>query len=1216
MYRWRDLRPPKWRSKGFDLKIKKLELVGFKSFKDRTVIQFDEGITGIVGPNGCGKSNIVDALTWVMGEQSAKHLRGSSMEDVIFAGAEGYAPTGLAEVSLTLENEGGPFPAKYAKHSEIMVTRRLHRSGESEYLINKEQARLRDIHEIFMDTGVGSKGFSIIEQGAIGKIITAKPEERRFLIEEAAGITKFKVRKRESEKKLISTEQNLVRLADIIGEIKRQIDSLQRQAKKAERYREIKNQVRDLDLWLSSHKFKELKSELVRIEEELKINQDVSAQSDAEKSTLEAQVQEAKLLLVEIEKSVHEKQTSKFEAQSHVQRKEGEIQRISYEIEQAKRNEQMTGNLLQELEIRKVALETDLNSAKTRFDGAESEASRAKANLTEQQEALSTLRESLQSADEALIEKRRAIVTIGQAKAHLQAQVQGTETRVQDLSEREGRAQAVVGELESKREEFERARKKHFEELEKERQMQLSIMGDVENFQSNKSSLEGVVNDYRQKLESQKGDLGKIEGKLDSLTDLEANLEGFQQGVKNIMQWQRESVSEGGLQEFSLVADLISVPEGFEVAMEAVLGTRLQLILSKSTVGALKAIEKLKESQWGRSSFLPIGEVKHATYDIGQRPTADDVSAILSEVVKVSDATYQEALVSLFNRAAIVPSLQKAIELKIKFSEWTFVTLDGEILSSDGIVTGGGSESADSGLLKRRREIKELAQEKERCQTQLEVVQIELKRFEARFQQVSLELENAQKQKSEKEIMIAERKKDLERAENELQNLLHALKKSQNEALDLKTQFDTQSEKLESLKSELESLSKKQTDFEGESESLLGTLNVYKKQVDDQMAMTTELQVKAASKIQEAEGLSRQLELYTQSLTDISEQMARMSEESNKSTQSLSLGQIQITQEKVKLEQLVHEVSEITINLTRAQDEFEQLGAKTRRLETMLSEQTKIGLEAQTKSMELRLSFEQAHMREANITTQLMERYNLTMDDVLTQYGERQGDIEAAEVELSELRDRIAKMGEVSLSAIEEYDELSKRYEFLTTQQADLLAAKDQLHKVIDRIDRICSKQFKDTFEAVNERFRKVFPVLFGGGDAHLVMVEQEGESDPGIDIVVRPPGKKMQNITLLSGGEKALTSVALIFSIFLVKPSPFCLLDEVDAPLDDANVFRFNELVKEMAKRSQIIIVTHNKYTMEVNNKLYGVTMQERGVSTMVSVDLKDAKRVAEITV
>jgi chromosome segregation protein len=648
------------------LKIKKLELVGFKSFKDRTVIQFDDGITGIVGPNGCGKSNIVDALTWVMGEQSAKHLRGASMEDVIFAGAEGYAPTGMAEVSLTLENEGGPFPAKYSKHSEIMVTRRLHRSGESEYLINKEQARLRDVHEIFMDTGVGSKGFSIIEQGAIGKIITAKPEERRFLIEEAAGITKFKVRKRESERKLVSTEQNLVRLADIIGEIKRQIDSLQRQAKKAERYREIKNQVRDLDLWLSSKKFKELKNDLVRIEEELKTNQDISTQAETEKSTLEAQVQEAKLLLVEIEKSVHEKQTQKYEAQSVVQKKEGEIQRITFEIEQARRNEQMTGNLLQELEIRKVALETDLNQVKIRFDGAESEAGRASANLTEQQESLSALRENLQTADEELVDKRRAIVTVGQAKAHLQAQVQATETRVQDLSERESRAQAVVTELESKREEFERSRRKHFEELEKERQMQLSIMGDVETFQANKTHLEGVVQENRLKLESQKGDLGKIEGKLDSLTDLEANLEGFAEGVKNIMQWQRETVSQGGNPEFSLVADLISVPAGFEVAMEAVLGTRLQLVLSKSTVGALKAIEKLKESQWGRSSFLPIGEVRNTSSELGGTPAADEVSGVLSEIVQVSDAVYQEALISLFRKAAVVPSLQRAIELKIK----------------------------------------------------------------------------------------------------------------------------------------------------------------------------------------------------------------------------------------------------------------------------------------------------------------------------------------------------------------------------------------------------------------------------------------------------------------------------------------------------------------------------------------------------------------------
>lgn len=1193
------------------MKIKKLELCGFKSFKDRTVVQFDDGITGVVGPNGCGKSNIVDALQWVMGEQSAKHLRGSAMSDVIFAGSEGYAPMGLAEVSLVLENDGGPFPAKYARFQEIMVTRRLHRSGDSEYLINKEPARLRDVHEIFMDTGVGAKGFSIIEQGAIGKIITAKPEERRHLIEEAAGITKFRVRKRESERKLADTEQNLVRLADIVGEIKRQLDSLQRQAKKAEKYREVKNQLRELDLWLSCRRFTEIKDEVQSLQTRLVEVENTALSSQARKAELDSQIQNCRLLVAEIEKKVHERQSQKFEAQSEVQRKEGEIQKINFEIESARRNEQMTGNLLQELEIRKVAIETDLGQARIRSEAAQSESERALKGFEEQQEVLSNIRRNLQEADDSVIEKRRGMVTTDQARNHIQAQVNSGEGRLEELRERLERSQAVLGELEGKQEEFERIRKRHFDDLERERQLQLAIMSDVDNFTLNREQLENIVEAKKVELDEKRNRLIQVETLLASLENLDQNLEGFQEGVKQVVQWQKDQNTN----EFRLVADLISVPNQFELAVEAVLGQRLQVLLGKTTVGSVQAIQMLREKSWGRSSFLSLNDLVTDTRALSHAPETSEIEAKLSEKVTVQDGEYANAIHSLLGNVAVASSLQAAIGLRIKYPHWTFVTLEGEVLSADGILTGGSLESADSGLLKRKREIKELSTEKDTAAAQLSVVQHELKEFQAKLDGVVVDLENAQKVRTEKEIAIAEKKKDLERAENELQNLLQAIKKSQNEVSDVQNQVAVSESKLSELQAELDKLSSRKDELEAEIESLSVQLNTWKGQLDSQLTITTELQVKSASKKQEAEGLKKQVALYEQSLKDITEQMAKMSEESSKSNQTLTLGQIQLEQEKVKLEGLIHQVSDLASQLAQVQDEYEKHGGEARILESELSDVSRRGMEAQGQSGEMRLKLEQLNLREQNIVSQIFERYSQPLDQLVAEYALIERDVVAVEVEVGELRDKISKMGEVSLSAINEYEELMQRYEFLSKQQNDLLESKDQLHKVIERIDKICSKQFKDTFESVNERFKKVFPVLFGGGEANLNMVYEEGETDPGIDIIVKPPGKKMQNITLLSGGEKALTSVALIFSIFLVKPSPFCLLDEVDAPLDDANVFRFNELVREMAKRSQIIIVTHNKYTMEVNNKLYGVTMEERGVSKMVSVDLTDAKRVAEAT-
>jgi len=1195
------------------LKIKKLELVGFKSFKDRTVIQFDDGITGIVGPNGCGKSNIVDALVWVMGEQSAKHLRGASMEDVIFAGAENYAPTGLAEVSLTLENDGGPFPAKYARHSEIMVTRRLHRSGDSEYLINKEPSRLRDIQEIFMDTGVGSKGFSIIEQGAIGKIITAKPTERRHLIEEAAGITKFKVRKRESEKKLAATDQNLLRLQDIIGEIKRQLDSLQRQAKKAEKYREIKNQVRDLDLWLSAHKYLEIHSDIEQVQKNLEEIQNVASQSQAQSSTLESQIQEARVLLTELEKKIHGQQSARFEAQSAVQKKEGEIQQIQFEMEQMRRSGQMAGNMIQELEIKKVALENDHQQAQTRYDSAEAEAVKARTSFDAQNEGLTQLRQNLTEADDQLIEKRRALVTVTQAQAHIQSQVNSLEQRLGDLQERKSKSESVFSELQSKQTDFEKNRRKNFEELEKERQTQMEILGDVENLTQNKIHLEGIVSEKRAAVEALKGDLSKVQSLHFSLQSLDANLEGFQEGVKGLISWQKERIAQGEAGEFVVLADILSVPSQYEVAMESVLGPRLQIILSQNTMSGLKGVELLKSQNWGRSSFLPKTEAKIKSSLV--RPAAEEVTGFLSDIATVQDENYKEAVTALLSQVAVVQDLNEALSLRVKYPDWTFVTLEGEVFTFDGVMTGGARESTEGGLLRRRREIKELAQEMERAQTNLDVASIEQKDFEKKLSAVVLNLETAQKQKTEKEILIAEKKKDLERSENELQNLLQAIRRQQTEVEEFVSQIKVQEEKLVLIRGELNGLADQQSALEQAVEEISTSVSTYRRQVEDEMNVVTQLQVTSASKTQEAEGIQRQLVMMKQSLSDIEAQLSRMKDESTKSTESLSQNEIRMAQEKVQLEQMLFAVKDVADQLALRQNEYEELGAKVRSLDELLSEEEKKAHEAQNQTVELRLKLEQLNLRETNLGAQVLERYNAPMETIIAEQKDVIREMATVETELAELRDRLSKMGEVSLSAIQEYDELMTRYEFLTKQQTDLVDSKEQLRKVIDKIDRICSKQFRETFDAVNERFRKVFPVLFGGGEAHLLLVEQEDDSDPGIDIVSRPPGKKMQNITLLSGGEKALTSVALIFSIFLVKPSPFCLLDEVDAPLDDANVFRFNELVQEMSKRSQIIIVTHNKYTMEVNNKLYGVTMEERGVSKMVAVDLTSARRVAEVT-
>lgn len=1191
------------------MRIKKIELIGFKSFKDRTVIHFDAGITGIVGPNGCGKSNIVDALVWVMGEMSAKDLRGSTMTDVIFAGAENYAPVGMAEVSLTLENDGGPFPAKYLKFSEIMVTRRLHRNGESEYFVNKEPARLKDVQEIFMDTGAGSKGFSIIQQGMIGRIITAKPEDRKHLIEEAAGITKFKARKKESQRKLQSTEQNLLRLADIIGELKRQIDSLQRQAQKAERYRNLKNQIEETDLWISSKQYQELSlvaQEAQRIYQEA---QNMEVEGESNLAQLQSDLEVLKLSLVEQEKRVEEVQNLHFEKTSLVQKKELEIQELKFEIEQARRNEQMTGSLMSEQRARKDLLEKDLSQLLMQRNELQEDVTQLQGLFSEKNSVYEESHGRIQQVDEELTTKRRELFAVGQTLSSIEGRLQALTSQVEELREREENEKSVLAELIIKKDEFIQRQSKIQLDYDRERQMQLDLSNDVESFEANKKIISENIAQKRLEVDEFKDSLNQVASRLYGLENLQSNFEGFSDGVKNVMLWQKTKQAEitaDGSVSFSPVSEVVEVPSEYEVAMEAALGNRLQMLLTADEAPAVQALEHLKSQKQGRSSFMLDPEGYATPKELLSSPKSEDgVQAILSEVVQ-SDA-YQKSVAYLLNGVAVVNNIRTALALRPKYQGWSFVTTDGDVLSADGILTGGAQEGADSGMLKRRREIKELSAQKDEWAGKLALAQASLKKLEEQLKTITTDFEGAQKRKQEQELKVAELRKDLERAESEVENARRALERQEREIQKISDQLRMQEDRLAELESAAEESRLKKEEIDTTVTQLQEELINTRMGFDGLQSEVRELQINLASKSQALTGVQRQLDMVQKSADDLSTQLSRISEESEKNSYVMTENQMVLEERKIEFERLVTEVEDLKSELSVAKNTFEVQSEKANELEEQVSASVRSRNERQHRMNDSQLKFEQAKMKEQYLVDQVRERYVQSLPEIYELYLQKEGSVSEAESQLKELRDRLSKVGEVNLSAIEEYEETSKRYEFLTQQQTDLTEAKEQLRRVIDRINRICSKRFKETFDLVNDRFIRVFPVLFGGGEARLELVEDPEKGEMGIDIIAKPPGKKMQNVSLLSGGEKALTAVSLVFSIFLVKPSPYCLLDEVDAPLDDANVFRFNDLVREMAKRSQIIVVTHNKHTMEVAGKLYGVTMQERGVSTMVSVNLQD---------
>ncbi|MCB0378130.1 MAG: chromosome segregation protein SMC [Bdellovibrionales bacterium] len=1194
------------------MRIKKLELIGFKSFKDRTVIQFDAGITGVVGPNGCGKSNIVDALVWVMGEMSAKHLRGSSMEDVIFAGAEGYAPMGMCEVSLTLENDGGPFPVKYLNHSEVMITRRLHRSGESEYLINKEPARLRDIHEIFMDTGAGSKGFSIIEQGAIGKIVTAKPEDRRVLIEEAAGITKFKARKRESQRKLTATEANLVRLQDIIGELKRQLDSLQRQAQRAERYRKLKKEMEDIDLWLSSKEFVELHQRVEDAQTAFNEAQSQEIESQSGLTTVEAELAELRAGSLEGEKVIEDFRIGLKTNQDSVREKENLIQELRFEIEQAKRSKEMAGSLYDENRIREQAILNDYNQVVEKLASVERLAEELKTDYETQKGILAERKERIESADNELSDKRRELLTVSGAETETRAKQGSLQEAVANLDREVNQARTVLDELQIQKEEFEKNRTKVFNQFESERQMQMEIMNDVESLQASRDEMNADFEKKEADVLQYKDKLNEVVSRLYGLENLRDNFEGFQEGVKSVMFWQKqnlESLPEDQRQaqeSFRPLSEVVQVPEKFEVALEAALGPKLQMLISNDDEKSLQAVDYLKQQKSGRSTFYS-GQNMLQTHDGSETSMVQQcrgVECLLTDVIQIPEK-HTQVVNHLLDKVAVVENIRDGIELHGQFPAWTFVTLEGDVFTREGMISGGHAADASSGVLKRQREIKELQLAKEEWSGKLALAQTAMKALQAKLKQVSDNLEKAQQDQKDKDILIAGLKKDLERAEAEVKNAEQAFTR-QESSLDQSLQ--RQADKLkeyEELTRYINEMTEKKNALTDRIEELGNILETEKLGIGDLQDKVTELQVESAKKHQELIGVRTEHERLERTLNDVREQMNKMDAETSKNTQSMSENQVLMEEKKVELENLIQKVSEQEAQLSKMRNEFETSNARMFELQEQVSGMMSEKNRLQSIMNDSQLVLEQAKMKEQNLLEHIEERYQKNLAEIAHQYADREGDADASREEMKSLKEKLNRIGEVNLSAIEEYDELADRYEFLSKQYNDLIEAKDQLRKVIDRINRICSKRFKETFEAVNERFQRVFPVLFGGGEARLILIEDPEKGEMGIDIVSKPPGKKLQSVSLLSGGEKALTAVSLIFSIFLVKPSPYCLLDEVDAPLDDANVMRFNDLVREMAKRSQIIVVTHNKYTMEIAEKLYGVTMEEKGVSKMVSVDL-----------
>ena len=1178
------------------MKIKKLTIHGFKSFVDKSVLQFPAGTSGIIGPNGCGKSNIVDAIRWVLGEQNARHLRGKHMEDIIFNGSESRKPLGMAEVTLTFSNENGLAPAHFANFSEIEISRRLYRSGESEYYINKVQSRLRDIVDLFTDTGIGNRAYSIIEQGQVGWLISAKAEERRTVFEEAAGINKFKHKKEAALRRLEATKENLTRVSDIISEVKRQLNSLNRQAKKAERYKALRDELKSLELLLSSLEFTRMKEEISTLSKRLEAVKDEEISSSAMATAREELSEELKVEYLGIEAEYKSIRERIFEIERKIQDQERSSAVAKMRIDELKRTEERLTSEIDELAQAREAAIREIEVLSSSQSALSAEIESESGLLAENSASLEALSTELRGREGAQGSLKADSLRISTRFSDIRHSIQNCLREEEDLYGREARAKTEIerisAELVSKEEPV-RALREHISAAEGER---ASVESELTGLRETLASLEAGRAARNEEALKVKDEYAKAAALLSTLEEMERNFESIKGGAKAIMQ----RTDKTGV--YGLIADCIETNPGFEKAVEAVLGDKLQYVLVESAKDGMDAIEYLKAKGAGRGSFVPVRDARPAASPVPvEAGSFRNVRALVGEL-RVKEG-YEPIVNCLLGEVFLADSLEAAIMAwKESGGLCSFVTPEGEVIDSQGVITGGGALS-DSGILQRRGEIKKARSKASELERAIYSIDEELKRAQEAIQSAKSNLDALRERLHRAEIEQVNLRGSLKREEDEMARLSTTCESLRGECAAAGAKLADIAVKKSSLSGEREGLEAALAEKEAAIAALSNEISGLASRKEALSNVVTEARVKLASSRARLESLKRELAEKERSVEERGKRIDARRVDIEKGRVEIEEKERELSRIKETLEGLINQVDGIKKEEAVKQEALDALNTQIRTAEHELKEIKNRYSELQEMKGELTIEIREMELAIANLNDRMREKYSSFVQEYRPAEGEAMPDIQGLESQREDLREKISSLGEVSLSALEEYNELEGRHQFLLDQQSDLTKSVESLHTAIQRINRTTREKFKTTFDEINAKFQETFPRFFSGGRAELRLTEDSDILEAGVEIVAQPPGKRLQNITLLSGGEKALTATALIFAIFLIKPSPFCLLDEVDAPLDDANIDRFNLFVRDMAKISQFLLITHNKKTMEMADSLYGITMQEPGISKVLTL-------------
>jgi chromosome segregation protein len=1171
------------------MRIERIELNGFKSFCDKTVFTFHPGFTAIVGPNGCGKSNIVDAFRWVLGEQSAKNLRGDSMEDVIFSGSATRKPKGMAEVTLVISdvnnNESGGT-------GEITITRRLYRSGESEYLMNKLPCRLKDIKNVFLDTGLELKTYSILEQGKIDIILNSKPHERRFLIEEVAGVMKYNVRKAEALQKLESSQSNLQRLQDIIAEVRRQINSIERHARRAQKYKQLFEEIKKIEIKIAVKEAASFNKELdtlTQLEKDLKLRE---TELSTKKHSYDGLIEEKRFACTEQEKSLEEIQKRVNETEKELVEEEGKVLLLKNERENLEGRLKRLLTHDNELKVKRETIISQIEEMEHRIREMESELSQIEEVLNSKREAFSSLEKEIKDLEEKLDTSRKEIFKMAEELSTLRNEINSLSLVKEGLEKRERKNAEDINAL---REDISQ-REASINEAEDEENALNSLL--KEKYETKRILIEEIKK-WEEELTAKEAVLYKEREEMAAITSRVDSLRELDRARKKMI--------DGNIKILSQVADIFEPLPEYETAIEAVLGEKLNVSVLNSYDEVREALRLIKEKDIERSGFVSIdtGSISHpSTFDLD---FSEGVVGRAIEFVKIKKG-FENVVGILLNNVIIVNNLNTAFEIwqrsspHLSSNHKYLVTLDGEVIEPSGIIYAG----SDKNILRIKREIKEL-DEKIRLKrefiisTEKEISSIRESISSSKKTLTSLDSEISEKERSRQELQlkISRLREEDTRQRKKMEYLSVEMDEDRREKDNICRALDEKNNICKVLEEDKRTKEKEMREYQEKIQNKKTMLETLRSELTDKMLLQTALKEKK-------DAIHREIEKLKTELLNIDSKSEQMSKE----RLEIETGISQKAEETAKKEDYI---KSSVVNINKLKEELsrlkEILDAKTAEL-SYLEQQQKANIEELSS---IRQELSQIEVKKTELTLRLghlkedvKKSYDFDLDNISEGKSALEPLTSEEEEKLPGLKERLKEIGPVSLGTLEELEELKTRYDFLTKQQEDLVQSIKSLQETISRINNTTRHRLTVAFEALNEKFKEVFSLLFGRGRAELILTE-DNILEAGIEIVAQPPGKRLQNLMLLSGGEKALTAISLLFAGFMIKPTPLCLLDEVDAPLDEPNTERFTSLITELSKKIQFIAITHNRRTMEISDYIYGVTMEEPGVSKVVSMHMAE---------